>query len=255
MDNNRLLISEYPLVVLPSLAKAIGLNESIILQQIHYWLQTSQHIHNNKKWVYNSYAKWQEQFPFWSLATIKRTILSLEKNGYIISRNFNQMKIDRTKWYTIDYNRLASIGSNCTNGQVKLTPPIPETTTDNTKNIKDLQKLSPSENPFLKEKDFKDLKTNGADEDGGNDAAITAAFRVYEQELGVKMGTALRVWSRPFVILILKDHTIDDIRNAIQNWAAVIKSEGKQPAQFINFKSLGKMIDFYKDKKKVRRWR
>ena len=33
-----LLISEPPLQVLPSLAVKIGLNEAIVLQQIHYWL-------------------------------------------------------------------------------------------------------------------------------------------------------------------------------------------------------------------------
>ena len=35
---SRLLINEPPLIVLPSLAKEIGLNEAIIVQQIQYWL-------------------------------------------------------------------------------------------------------------------------------------------------------------------------------------------------------------------------
>ena len=43
MSNNfppssKLLIDEPPLQVLPSLALKIGLNEAIILQQVHYWL-------------------------------------------------------------------------------------------------------------------------------------------------------------------------------------------------------------------------
>ena len=37
--SSRLLIDEYPLVVQPSLAALVGINEAIILQQIHYWLQ------------------------------------------------------------------------------------------------------------------------------------------------------------------------------------------------------------------------
>lgn len=38
---SKLLIEEPPLQVLPSLAVTIGLNEAIIIQQIHYWLRDS----------------------------------------------------------------------------------------------------------------------------------------------------------------------------------------------------------------------
>lgn len=34
---SRLLINEPPLIVLPNLAILIGLNEAIVLQQVHYW--------------------------------------------------------------------------------------------------------------------------------------------------------------------------------------------------------------------------
>ncbi len=37
--HSSLLIEESPLQVLPSLAKAIGLNEAIFAQQLHYWLR------------------------------------------------------------------------------------------------------------------------------------------------------------------------------------------------------------------------
>ena len=36
---SRLLLEDEPLVVLPKLATVIGLNEAIILQQLHYWLE------------------------------------------------------------------------------------------------------------------------------------------------------------------------------------------------------------------------
>ncbi|UXU67446.1 DnaD domain protein [Staphylococcus agnetis] len=103
---SKLLIDDYPIQVLPKLAKAIGLNEAIILQQIHYWLNTSKHNHDGKKWIYNSYPEWQKQFPFWSLITIKRTIYSLEKQKLLIAGNYNKAKFDKTKWYTIDYQTL-----------------------------------------------------------------------------------------------------------------------------------------------------
>ena len=103
---SKLLINENPLLILPSLALKIGLNEAILLQQIHYWLVSSQHETEGRKWIYNTYKQWQLQLPFLSESTIKRTIKSLEEKGYVISGNFNQHKMDKTKWYTINYEML-----------------------------------------------------------------------------------------------------------------------------------------------------
>ncbi|HHU6748271.1 TPA: DnaD domain protein [Staphylococcus aureus] len=100
---NKLLIDDYPIQVLPKLAELIGLNEAIVLQQIHYWLNNSKHEYENKKWIYNSYKNWEAQFPFWSNVTIRRTISSLEKQNLLLTGNFNKVGFDKTKWYTIDY--------------------------------------------------------------------------------------------------------------------------------------------------------
>ena len=106
-----LLINEPPLQVLPSLAKVIGLNEAIILQQIHYWLDPR--MNKNKRegvhWVYNSYEQWQEQFSFMSKRTIQRAVLSLEKQFLLITKKINQLHGDSTKWYTINYKNLSKI--------------------------------------------------------------------------------------------------------------------------------------------------
>ena len=101
-----LLIDEPPLQVLPSLAVDAGLNEAIILQQCHYWLKMSNNVHDGYKWIYNSYPKWQKQFPFWSISTIRRAITNLEKEGYLIVGNYNKAGFDNTKWYRIDYEKL-----------------------------------------------------------------------------------------------------------------------------------------------------
>ena len=106
---NKLLIDDQPILVLPKLAEAVGLNEAIVLQQMHYWLRTSKHDHNGFKWVYNTYPEWQQQFPFWSVDTVKRTILRLQDGGFLVEGNFNKSNIDRTKWYRIDYDKLAGL--------------------------------------------------------------------------------------------------------------------------------------------------
>jgi len=142
---SNLLFNEPPLVVSPSLAVAIGLNEAIVLQQMHYWLQSSKHEHEGYKWIYNSYRQWREQFPFWSEDTIARTIRGMETKGYIKSGNFNKMKVDKTKWYRIDYDALgklescATMTATCGDEDRNLPSPtgqnaatVPETTTETT---------------------------------------------------------------------------------------------------------------------------
>ncbi|MDN6162330.1 MAG: DNA replication protein DnaD, partial [Atopostipes sp.] len=82
--SGNLLINEYPLLVLPNLAKEIGLNEAIFIQQLHYWLNgKSAKVKDGKKWVYNTYEDWQEQFPFWSVPTIKRIVSKLREKKLI----------------------------------------------------------------------------------------------------------------------------------------------------------------------------
>jgi len=148
---SRLLLDEQPLLVMPNLACKIGLNEAMILQQIHYWNQINQKSNNNYRdgnyWTFNSYEKWQLQFPFWSIKTIQRTIANLEKLKVVVTGNYNKLKIDRTKWYRIDKNVLelletSSMGhidlTNMTewlNEVDSLTKPLPETNPKNNSEI------------------------------------------------------------------------------------------------------------------------
>lgn len=109
---SKLLLPEQPLVILPMTAKIIGLNEAIILQQVHYWLLTSKHKHDGFFWIYNTYIEWQKQFPFWSKNTVRRTIKSLEKKELLVVGNYNKIKIDQTKWYRIDYSKLDQLAQS-----------------------------------------------------------------------------------------------------------------------------------------------
>lgn len=140
---SRLLIDEPPLQVLPSLARELGLNEAIMLQQMHYWLIKSSHEFEGVKWFYKTLEDWQTEFPFWSTMTIRRTLTNLEKQKVIRIGNFNKKKFDKTKWYTIEYqcvNRRSvqyeqTMCSNRTDGCVQYeqtyTREYTETTTEN----------------------------------------------------------------------------------------------------------------------------
>ena len=118
MRSSKLLIDEHPLQVLPSLAVAIGLNEAMFVQQLHYWhvrkkeAKETRYFRDGRWWNYNTYEEWHEQFPFWSIATLKRVIRSAEEGGYVLSTSdYNERKGDQTKWYAIDHEALDRIAS------------------------------------------------------------------------------------------------------------------------------------------------
>jgi hypothetical protein len=118
-----LLIDEHPMMVLPSLANRIGLDNAVVLQQINYWIRLHEQsdnersFHEGRWWVFNTIEQWQaKQFTWWSVETVKRIIATLEKMGLVISDTFNNRAGDRTKWYTIDYDTVDSLKSmdlNC----------------------------------------------------------------------------------------------------------------------------------------------
>jgi hypothetical protein len=101
-----LLINEPPLQALPSLACLVGLDGAVILQQIHYWLQASDHEHDGFIWIYNSYTQWGDQFRWLKPEAIRKQIRLLETGGFLVSGRFAIKKTDRTKWYRIDYSKL-----------------------------------------------------------------------------------------------------------------------------------------------------
>lgn len=248
---SRLLINENPLQVLPSLACAIGLNEAVVLQQIHYWMASSQHVHDGRRWVYNSVPSWQKQFPFWSESTVKRALLSLEKQGMVISGNYNRDPRDHSKWYSINYEALAALensqkpvndasgqfdpieqvdvtrcnGSECTDApgqnesvhQVNMTRPLPETTTENTQETN-------SEN-----------KTHGAQAE-----ARTPVKKVYSPEFEIlwkaypkrpndNKSAAWKAWSAR----IKAGATAEAILAGVQRYAAYVAATGISGSQYI----------------------
>lgn len=153
-----LLLDEQPSVIQKGLASVIGLNESIVVQQIHYWTilnkKSRKNYRNGFYWTYNSFENWNKEFPFWSLRTIKRIFTKLENKGIIITDNFNKIGFDRTKWYRIDYDVLKSLFTLCQFGTMdsdNLTLPIPETNTETNNNGTNVQNngISKKEIPHI----------------------------------------------------------------------------------------------------------
>jgi len=101
------------------LIMAVGLNEAIVLQRLHYWLENP-HAGieiDGHKWIYNTYKGWREgdgenqkgNFPFWSERTIQRLFMTLEEGGLIISCRPARARWDHQKYYRINYEVLESL--------------------------------------------------------------------------------------------------------------------------------------------------
>ena len=158
--SSKLLLDEPPLIVLPSLARLVGVNCALFLQQVHYWcthyrqISDKRHFHHGRWWVWNPVtsqrgdeACWTVQFPFWSESTIKRIIAHLRTRKLLLVDRFNLKRYDRTNWYSVDEDALEaalkatargrplgqndpmdqltltlSIGSSCTNASGQVDP-------------------------------------------------------------------------------------------------------------------------------------
>lgn len=95
-----------------ALAVEIGLNESIVLLQLEYLLSISEHSHEGRVWTYQSLADLKaNHFPFWSRATIMRTVKSLRARQLIAIGNFNRAGYDKTSWYALETAGLATLAS------------------------------------------------------------------------------------------------------------------------------------------------
>ena len=121
MKNGNCLYNEKPIVVNRELAGVLGdVDLAIILQEIHYWININKQntemglssivtYYDECFWCFRTYEEWLLDFPWLCLRTLKSKIKKLEDMGLLISNNFNKLNIDRTKWYTINYDKLAEL--------------------------------------------------------------------------------------------------------------------------------------------------
>lgn len=102
----------------PALAAEVGLNESLVLLQIEFYISISRNERDGRRWTYQSAKDIKEKaFDFWSVSTINRAINNLIEKGYIIEGNYNEKKYDKTRWFALNFEKLSELNSISINGQ------------------------------------------------------------------------------------------------------------------------------------------
>ena len=93
-----------PVVTCFELARDIGLEKAVILQQMHYFLLNKANgkiIPGRKgRWLYNTYDQWQKLFPWMSMMTLRRRFRELEEGQWIQSCQ-PERRVSRRKYYQL----------------------------------------------------------------------------------------------------------------------------------------------------------
>ncbi len=99
-----------------------GVEPAVMLSNFRHWLDynlaNKTHLYENRVWTFNSTKSLSKLFPYYSTHQINRILKKLEKEGILITGNFNKNPFDQTRWYSINdvaysLNAFSEI-ANCT---------------------------------------------------------------------------------------------------------------------------------------------
>lgn len=121
-----------------NVALEVGVEKAILIDNLAFWIKKNQangkHAHLGHYWTYNSADAFSELFPYWKADKIGRMLKQLEDDSIVLSDNFNELKMDRTKWYTICEKSIMNIyglhSENFNNAILNISEPIPDSKPD-----------------------------------------------------------------------------------------------------------------------------
>lgn len=87
------------------IAKAYGLPEAVLLNDIMYWEKhnrlNGRNFFNGRYWTYNTFKAFTETYPYFSERTLKRAIQHLIDADLILVGNFDNDRFKHTNYYTL----------------------------------------------------------------------------------------------------------------------------------------------------------
>ncbi len=119
--SSKLITPESPLLVPPKLAAEIGLEEALILQQIHYYCLSSKHVkQDGRRWFWKTLDSWSQTLPFLKPSTIRRAIANLKNKFKLIDvERHSQKSWYQANWFTVNVEALENLWNRiCQNQQI-----------------------------------------------------------------------------------------------------------------------------------------
>ena len=87
------------------IAEKYGVNCAILLQHIWHCVRKNEanekNFYDGNYWTYNSARAFSEMFPYMTVKQINTALAKLRDEGIIATGNYNEVKYDRTLWYSI----------------------------------------------------------------------------------------------------------------------------------------------------------
>jgi hypothetical protein len=115
-------------------ARILGLTQSVIYNQLRYWInfneKRNQNYFDGCYWTFFNINQLEDLLGIPS-RTLYDNLRSLEKKGFIKTGNYNKLRYDRTKWYSL--TQLTPLESN-TDYISTIMEPVPPTTETNLPN-------------------------------------------------------------------------------------------------------------------------
>ena len=103
-----LLTNDQSIPLSPKLAAAVGVNEALVLQQVHFLLglKAGGKVIKGTRWIWNTVQEWRRRyFPFLSVRTLERVITGLERKHLLLSCQPDG-HLSRKKYYRVNYPAL-----------------------------------------------------------------------------------------------------------------------------------------------------
>ncbi|MFV5593638.1 hypothetical protein [Acinetobacter junii] len=124
---------EFAIHASPAIAKELGTPAAVFLQKLYFLLNHAKNkngeplkyiqTHQNRRWWWHSFEKWQQTLGLYSVSTIKRAVAKLKELGIIEIKKLNPVKRERVNYYAINYKKLKQIfGISATPTKVQIKP-------------------------------------------------------------------------------------------------------------------------------------
>lgn len=112
--HSRLFVLNNPhtLRIYPQLAKEIGLNESLLLLQLEYWLGVEGEAREDGFiWIRRPVREIQATFTFWSVGTINSIVEALIRKEYVVTADLDQTRGRSGRWFRLNIETIGTLKS------------------------------------------------------------------------------------------------------------------------------------------------